>query len=56
MFVCVFVDVLVWFVFSCRTYLEVATEGAHVLAQCASDLCRSTDAQYIIIKNGTTIP
>ena len=34
----------------------IAIEGAHVLAQCASDLCRSTDVQYIKIRDGTTIP
>ena len=36
--------------------MEIAIEGAHVLAQCASDLCRSTAAQYIKIRDGTTIP
>jgi len=36
--------------------LEIPIEGAHVLAQCASDLCRSTAAQYIQIRDGTTIP
>ena len=35
--------------------MEIAIEGAHVLAQCASDLCRSTAAQYIKIRDGTTI-
>jgi len=40
----------------CWTYLEIAGEGAHVLAQCASYLCRSTAAQYIKIRDGTTIP
>jgi len=36
--------------------LEIAIEGAHVLAQCVSDLCRSAAAQYIEIRDGTTIP
>ena len=36
--------------------MEIAIEGAHVLAQCASDLCRSTAAQYIKIRDGTRIP
>ena len=36
--------------------MEIAIEGAHVLAQCASDFYRSTAAQYIQIRGGTTIP
>jgi len=36
--------------------LEIAIEGAHVLDQCASDLCRNTAAQYIKSRDGTTIP
>ena len=36
--------------------MEIAIEGAHVLAQCASDLCRSTAAQYIKIRDGRTLP
>jgi len=54
-FVCVWVC-LVSFFYLCLTYLEIAIEGAHVLAQCASDLCRSTAIQYIKIRDGTTIP
>jgi len=36
--------------------LEIAIEGAHVLAQFASVLCRSTAAQYIKVRDGTAIP
>ena len=56
LFVCVFVCVLVRFDFLIVLDMEIAIECAHVLAQCASDLCRSTAAQYTKIRDGTTIP
>ena len=36
--------------------MEIAIEGSHVLAQCASALCQSTAAQHSKIRDGTTIP
>jgi len=39
----------------CVTYFQIATEGPPVFAQCASDVHRSTAAQYIRIRDGITI-
>ena len=53
LFACLFVSICLKL---CWTSLENAIEGTHVLAQCASDLCRSAAAQHIQIRDGTTIP
>jgi len=53
---CISEGVTIAFFPLCWTYVEIAIEGAHALVVCASDSRRSPVAQYIQIRDGTTIP